>query len=198
MWLLTRAPEPMTMSFQEFIEQLGKETRFNRIGLQRIYEKMIQNNYNKLIRYQGKFQTEWDNWVKANGPEKVSNFFVQQGDTLFREWLEDFFPFYTGKEQLILGFKEGGTSEDFIINIFYKFTQIELNSLNNFLILNRMSDLSLRIALTRVFLESFLAMRPIISTVVGYKYSLVVEESKFLTKSQGRILYLELIARPSE
>jgi hypothetical protein len=189
----------MTKDFQDFIKDL-EETRFDRKDLQRIYEDRIQNqNSNKYSEYQRQFQAAWDDWAKQNDPNArdVSGFFVKKGDEILRNWFREFFPFYSDKERLILGFKAGGTPEDIIIHMFYRFTLSELTSIEHSL-KNITRNLSVRIALTRIFLESFLALEPLISKTVGYQYSLMVEESKFLTKKRGRILFLEIVARPHE
>ncbi len=187
----------MSTGFKDFIEQLSKESRFDRKALQQIYEKKIfAQGGTKYTQYERIFKEEWDDWAKEKGTEDIADFFIRKGDKLFRGWLQNFFPFYTGNKQLILGFKRGGTPEDIIIHVFYRFSQDELNSIDNSL--SRVGNMSPHTALSRVFLESFLAIRPIISKIVGYKYSLMVEESKFLKKAKGRILFLELIARPHE
>ncbi len=186
------------MSFQAFIEHLSKESRFDRIRLQKIYEEhILSKKEGRISQYEKKFQAEWDDWAKEKGIEDISDFFLNRGEKLLRGWLQSFFPFYTGNQRLILVLKKGGTPEDFIITVFYRFTQEELDSVDISLSNNRIS-LTRQSALTRVFLESFLAMRPTISNIVGYKYSLMVEESRFLKKADGRILFLEIVARPHE
>lgn len=184
----------MTMEFKTFIERLRKESRFNRRKLQQVYEKGIFSEGAKYAQYERIFQGEWDEWTKDNGTEKVADFFVTKGAKLFRGWLKHFFPFYTSNQRLILAFKRGGSPEDVVIHMFYRFSQEELQIMDQSLIKN----ISRRTTLTRIFLESFLAMRHIITKVLGYKYTLVVEESQFLEKGHGRILFLELIARPQE
>ena len=186
------------MSFQAFIEQLSKDSRFDRKRLQKIYEDHIFSKKEaRLSRYENTFQAEWDDWAKEKGTVDISEFFLKRGEKLLRGWLSNFFPFYTSNKRLILGIKKGGTYEDFIIDVFYRFSQEELESVDLSLSNNRI-DLTRRSALTRIILESLLAMRPIISKIVGYKYSLMIEESKFLKKANGRILFLEIVARSQE
>ena len=186
------------MSFQAFIEQLSRETKFDRNRLQKIYEQHIFSMKDeKLVRYESDFKAEWDDWAKGNGKVDVSEFFFKRGKKLLRGWLSNFFPFYTSNKRLIISIKKGGTYEDFVISVFYRFSPEELMSVDLSLMNNNI-EMTRRSALTRIILEALLAMRPIISKVVGYKYSLMIEESKFLKKENGRILFLEIVARPQE
>ncbi len=190
----------MPLDFATFINQISYKTRYDRGLLQRFLEQQIYNkNQIKCEQFELYFRAEWENWEKeTKKSENVAGFFVKKGELLLRKWLNDFFPFNTGKQQLILGFKGGGTSEDFRFYIFYRFTTDELEIIEKSFINYKIREISQRAAITRIFLEIFLAMSPIISKVLGYKYSLMLEESKILSKSKARILYLELVARPLE
>lgn len=187
------------MSFEAFIEQLSKESRFDRTKLREIYEKkLLVEDKLKYMRFEIEFAEKWESWVKKNGPEEVSEFFLMHGENLIREWLQNFFPFFTSSQRLIIGVKGGGTREDVLFHLFYKFTREELDSIDRSLAAHKITELSRGSAITRVFLESVLALSPIISRALGYKFSLMVEESKFLKKADGRILFLEIVARPQE
>lgn len=188
----------MTLDFRTFVEELSKKSNFDRNVLRKIYEKKLQVDHKgEYAEYERRFVEDWDGWVKINGKMRVSEFFVEYGERIFRNWLQAFFPFYTGTRRLIIGVKAGGTIEDVIIDLFYRFSVEELESVNRILEGNS-GRISCQAALTRIFLESLLAIRPIISKALGYQYSLMIEESKFLKKDNGRILFLEIVARPSE
>ncbi|MFX1299109.1 MAG: hypothetical protein ACFFD2_30145 [Promethearchaeota archaeon] len=190
----------MPMNYATFIDQVSKQSRFDRLLLQKFYQKQIYDkNTIKYAQYEQEFQEMWNTWVEeSRNSMAVSQFFVNYGDKIFRAWLRIFFPFNTGEKQLILGIRAGGTPEDFVIHMFYRFSLQELSIIDDCLTNYKIREISQRSALTRIFLESFLSMRPIISKIVGYKYTLLVVESKILKKLEGRILHLEIAARPSE
>lgn len=191
----------MIEEFNTFINTIAEITQFDRNNLQLFYQNMLEaDNKTKYNKFLEEFQGVWDKWVEINSSDEIdiSQFFVEKGEQLFRNWFYTFFPFHTGTKQLILGFESGGTTEDIVIHMFYRFTMKELQIVDVSLAVNEIWGVPRTSALTRVFLEAFLAMRPIISKVIGYQISLMVEESKFLKKEQGRILFLEMVARPSE
>jgi hypothetical protein len=190
----------MTSDFEAFIEELSKECRFDRTLLKQYYETQIYSRRQaKYLHFEQIFRETWDKWVREKGNALVvSDFFVNYGDKLFREWLGLFFPFHTRGQRLILGFKGGGTYEDIVISMFYRFSLQELEIINKSFDKYKIREITPRAALTRMFLESFLVIYPVISKIVGYKYSLMLEESKILKKDQGRILHLEIVARPIE
>ena len=186
------------MDFAAFIDRLSKETRFDRKLIQQFFEKRIKNEpiYGE---FEQQFQKVWKDWMKEGGNgENISEFFVQNGEQLFRQLLTTLFPFNRDRKQIYMVFKEGGTPEDTIIHFFYRFSKRELESLNKAFAFYKIREVSQRAALTRLFLEAFLLLHPIISRAVGFQYSIMVDESKFLEKERGRILFLELVARPSE
>jgi hypothetical protein len=186
------------MDFPAFINHLAKETRFDRNLLQQAYEREIKTQA-AYTGYKEDFQFIWDKWIGEGGnSENISEFFVANGEQLFRELLTSLFPFNRDRKQIYIVFKEGGTPEDIIIHFFYRFSKKELEALNKAFSFYKIREVSQRAALTRLFLEAFLMLHPIISGVVGFQYSMMVDESKFLEKERGRILFLELVARPSE
>ncbi len=186
------------MDFATFINRLSKETRFDRNLIQQFFEKRIKSE-SMYSEFEQEFQKVWKDWMKEGGNgENISEFFVENGEQLFRKLLTTLFPFNRDRKQIYIVFKEGGTPEDIIIHFFYRFSKKELEALNKAFSFYKIREVSQRAALTRLFLEAFLVLHPIISRVVGFQYSMMVDESKFLEKERGRILFLELVARPSE
>jgi len=191
----------MTQEFRSFIERLGRESRFDRNLLQKVFDQLIKTEYKrKYAQFKQSFQESWDDWITKQGNKKehVSEFFSQNGEQLLRRWLGEILPFANSRQQLIIGVKSGGTPEDLIIHLFYRFNQKELELIDSSISNNRIQEISRETALKRIFLESFLPLKTIISSALGYKYSLMIEESKVLTKAKGKILFLELTARPQE
>ena len=189
----------MTQDFRSFIEQLGRESRFDRKLLQKVFEGLIQTgNKAQYAEFKQFFQESWNEWVKTGGKEQVSEFFMKNGEKIIRKWFGEFLPFTNNKQQLIVGVKSGGTREDVIIHMFYRFNQGELESIDLSLSSNMIREVSRETVLKRLFLESFLPLKNIFSSALGYKYSLMIEESKVLTKEKGKIIFLELTARPQE
>ncbi|MHA1265073.1 MAG: hypothetical protein ACTSRS_07525 [Candidatus Helarchaeota archaeon] len=189
----------MIPDFKTFIEKISKKSRFDRPRLREIYQKhlLIEKGHH-YSRYEREFTAKWNGWVRQNSPLDVSKFFIQNGENLFRGWLREFSPFQTGNERLLIGVRGGGTPEDIIIHLFYKFSIEELEYMDCILEKHQITDLTRKSALTRLFLESFLSLKPIISKALGYKYALMLEEAKFLKKERGRILFLEIVARPED
>jgi len=191
----------MTQEFRSFIDRLGRESRFDRNLLQKVFDNLIKNEYKvKYAQFKQSFQENWNDWLakEGNKKEEVSKFFMKNGELMIRKWLGNLLPFTNSTQQLITGVKSGGTSEDLIIHLFYRFNQKELESIDLSIANNKIQEISRETALKRIFLESFLPLKNIISTTLGYKYSLMIEESKILTKEKGKILFLELTARPQE
>ena len=191
----------MTQQFRSFIEGLGRESRFDRNLLQRVFDQLIKTEYKvKYAQLKQSFQERWNDWIAkpGNKKEQVSEFFMQNGEQLIRRWLGEILSFTNSKQQLIIGVKAGGTSEDLIFHVFYRFNQQELELIDRSISSNRIQEISRETALKRLFLEALLPLKTIISSVLGYKFSLMIEESKVLTKARGKIVFLELTARPSE
>ncbi|MDD1777461.1 MAG: hypothetical protein LUQ65_04770 [Candidatus Helarchaeota archaeon] len=191
----------MTQEFRSFIERLGRESRFDRTLLQKTFDQLIKTEYRvKYAQFKQSFQESWQDWTanQGNKKEQVSEFFLQNGEQFIRRWLGEILPFTNSKQQLITGVKSGGTPEDLIFHMFYRFSQQELELLDRSISSNRIQEITRETALKRLFLEAFLPLKAIISSALGYKYSLMIEESKVLTKSKGKIVFLEITARPSE
>lgn len=192
----------MTQEFRSFIELIGRESRFDRNLLQKVFANLIKNDYQiKYAQFNRFFQESWKAWIAirgGSGKEHISDFFMRHGETIIRKWLGDFLPFTSSKQQLIAGVKAGGTPEDLVFHIFYRFDPRELEFIDLTMSNNKIQDISRETALTRLFLESVLPLKTIISSALGYKYSLMIEETKILTKAKGKILLLEISARPQE
>jgi len=191
----------MMRNFRSFIELLGRESRFDRNLLQKIFENLVKKEYKiEYTQFRQALQEKWNDWIEKNGnnKEQVSKFFMTNGEQIIRKWLGEILPFANNKQQLITGVKSGGTPEDLIIHMFYRFNQKELEAIDVTISNNRIQEITRETALKRIFLESFLPLKNIISSVLGYKYSLMIEESKVFTKENGKILFLEMTARPQE
>lgn len=191
----------MTEEFRSFIELIGRESRFDRNLLQKLFAKLIKNDYQiKYAKFNLFFQESWKAWKAIRGPGKahISDFFMRHGEIIIRKWLGDFLPFANSRQQLIAGVKKGGTPEDLVFHFFYRFDPRELEFIDLSISNNKIYEISRETALKRLFLESVLPLKTIISNALGYKYSLMIEESKVLTKAQGKIVFLEITARPSE
>jgi hypothetical protein len=191
----------MTQEFRSFIERLGRESRFDRNLLQKGFDQLIKTEYKvNYAQFKQSFQEKWNDWItkQGNKKEQVSEFFMQNGEQFIRRWLGEILPFTNSKQQLITGVKSGGTPEDLIFHMFYRFNPQELELIDRSISNNRIQEISRETALKRLFLEAFLPLKAIISSVLGYKYSLMIEESKVLTKARGKIVFLEITARPSE
>ncbi len=189
------------MKFAAFIENLAKESRFDRNLIKHTYETYIFTQRKDVyVKFELLCNELWKHYLKDNKSIEVANFFVEHGDELFRAWLRIFFPFNIKQEQLILGFKAGGTPEDFAFHMFYRFSQEELEVITRSFEKYKIREISTRAALTRIFIEAFLSMQPTISKTVGYGYTLMLVDSKLLVKEnvKGRVLHLEIAARPSE
>ena len=113
-----------------------------------------------------------------------------------KNWIFDLDPV---KERIFFDVKKGGTGLDIVIFMVYKFTKDELEALNDIVSRNP-KELSPALITTRVFAESILTFNIIISESAGCKYTMMLNEVKFLKKKgeDGQIIYMELCARPHE
>lgn len=185
----------MFFKFRDFIDNLARETNFDRMDMGGFFRKEIQSKVLLIRSYKSIFQDSWDKWQSKRSGSDVAAFFKSYGKDLLTSWLCKVFPF-TDK-QLRVHFDEGGTNVDIILKTEYTYTAKETKFVEKVLNKKNIKDINKEIALIRALAETILSFPLIWTEYFGYEFTIMPENEEKSWRKGDFYLQMDFSARPS-
>ena len=186
----------MSSRFSDFIDRIFEKSKLEIDGgkLTNAFLSETERNEELLINFTENFRPIWENWKKSRGKHLISPFIEMHGNTIFRKWLTEIFPFQY--YSLHLSCKRGPSSVDAVMLLNYFYSSEELK-----IIKTKISEYCLDFSIEdvcRILLTNAMKSIPItISKIMEINYKIMIEKLKNydMTKQGGFQIMIRAVGR---
>ncbi|MBD3227796.1 MAG: hypothetical protein GF329_06375 [Candidatus Lokiarchaeota archaeon] len=183
----------MSIRFRDLVSEIAEETNFIRLDMIPYFKDYMNRHPTPLNRLKRayKISRSKQRMTKSN----VAAYLLKKGGDLIHDWLNDVFFFR--RTDLTISLKRGGTSMDAIMNISYQYNEEEIETIKQIIKEYKLKEKDITVEDVSLLLlsESILCMEKVFNEVIGYKFSLMMQNDE-VKKSENRIeVSIEVVTR---
>ncbi|MHA1753676.1 MAG: hypothetical protein ACTSYZ_15025 [Candidatus Helarchaeota archaeon] len=185
----------MPEQFAKFIISIAENTKFIRLDMIPFFEDYIKKHPTPLKRFKRAYKISRSKSNLKIVKSNVAAYLIKKGNDLFTDWLNTMF--YFRKTDLSVEIKGGGTSMDVVINIKYIYREDEIKVMERVIKdyeLNK-NDITIEDICLLLLSEAILCMQTFFNEIIGYKFSLMVQNDEVEVSKNKINTYIELVTR---
>ncbi|MHA1269189.1 MAG: hypothetical protein ACTSPY_05320 [Candidatus Helarchaeota archaeon] len=183
----------MSDRFEKLVRELAENTRFVRIDMIPFFKEFIKKHRTPLIKIRKSYKISRSRSKSAIIKSNVATYLLTKGEDLFNDWLNLMFAFR--KTNLKINIKAGGTSMDVIINISYMYNKNEIEFIKRIIKEYSLKESSIEDISILLLSESVLSIQEIFNEIIGYKFSLMMQNDSIKISDENMQVEIEVVSR---
>ena len=185
----------MSSRFENLINEIAENTKFIRLDMIPYFKEYLNRHQNPLNKIRRAFKISRSRQSSRLTKSNVAAYLKIKGIDLLFNWLNLLFHFR--RTDLNINLKKGGTSMDAIMLINYNYNQNELiyikKVINDYNL--KENDISIGDISLLLLGESVLCMEKTFNEIIGYKFSLMMQNDEIEILKNEIKVSIEVVTR---